>query len=523
MRPWDLLFFLIYAVQKAINHFEGLSKIPVRKVLKSPGEEGGYGLTPDQAGSFLTDSALGWYIKALFGLITDNLPLFGYRRKSWLIISSLLAGAAWFWVAVNGTTLQLLLVGLMIVNILVAFSDVVCDGLMVETAQRFENRFALPAGTANRPFQAAQWSGAMFAVLVSAIAGGVIAQFFDLTAAAMISGMLPLGLAVVVALVVKEKKVTWDAQHARKGLLAIAVIVVVASVILHLKDLAPDNPLTPFEPVISALLIIACLLLFIRVPRDLVAPIVLVFFWQAAPFNTDAQYVYQYFTQHNTAFVEALADDQMVVPLLQSLSILLGIADAETIAGQGFQEMFWGSVLGALLALFAIVGALVYRRFLQTTPFLTLFYWCLGGQAIIMLLFLPFPLAGWTSPLWLMAVMALQGFVFMIVLLAMLGFAAKRTPGENQASFFAFLMGMSNLGQMLGIEQVGNRLYTAFGGKTTQWIDGVESTTIADPQAGLAGVIAVSLVYLVFLTALVVWMSRNGHIVTHPEDTEHVF
>ncbi len=523
MRPWSVLFFLIYAVQKAANHFEGISKIPVRRVLKSPEEEGGYGLTPDRAGSFLTDSALGWYIKALFGLVTDNLPLFGYRRKSWLIISSVLAGAAWFWVAFNGNTLHMLLVGLMIVNILVAFSDVVCDGLMVETAQRFEHRFELPQGTANRPFQAAQWSGAMLAMLISAIAGGIIAQFFELRIAALLSGLMPLGLAILVAVVVKEEKVSLDRQRTRKGLLAIAVIVVVAALILQLKGLAADNPITPFEPVISALIIIGCLLLFVRVPRDLIAPIALIFLWQAAPFNSDAQFVYQYFTEHNTAFIDALHSDELVTPMLRQVAITLGIADAKSIATQGFQEMFWGSLLGALLAFFAIVGAFCYRKFWQTTPFLKLFYWCLAGQALVMLLFLPFPTAGMTSAVWLMLVMALQGFVFMIVLLAILGFAAKRTPGENQATFFAFLMGMSNLGQMIGIEQVGNRLYTTFSGKTAHWVDGVEIIKLVDPHAGLLAAILISLGYLVVLTTLVTWLARRGQIVTHPEDSGHVF
>ncbi len=523
MRPWNFLFFLIYVVQKTINHFEGLSKLPVRKVLKAPEEEGGFGLTPDRAGSFLTDSALGWYIKALFGLITDNLPLFGYRRKSWLIISSILAAAAWFVVAVNGTTLELLLVGLMIVNIFVAFSDVVCDGLMVETAQRFERRFELPVGTANRPFQAAQWTGAMTAIFLSTITGGIIAQFFGLKTAAVISGFIPLGLAVAVAFIVKEEKVAWDRAMARKGLISIAMIVAVAFVILQLKGLSPDNPVRPFEPAISALIIIGCLLLMVRIPRDLIAPTVLVFCWQAAPFNTDAQYAYQYFTQYNTAFVQALAADDLVIPPLKRLALALGMADPANIDNQGFQELFWGSILGAIGALFAILGAFAYRRFWQTIPFLHLFRWTIVGQGVVMLCFLPYPLWGITSPLWLMSIMALQGLVFMTATLAMLGYAAKRTPAYNQASIFALLMGMYNLGQMLGVEQAGGRLYTAFSGKLVQLVDGVKSTVLADPHHGLAVVIGIAVGYLALLYAMVNVMARRGHIITHPSDSEHVF
>jgi hypothetical protein len=523
MRPWNFLFFLVYVVQKTINHFEGLTKYPVRKVLKSSPEEGGLGLSPEQAGSFLTDTALGWYIKALFGLLTDNLPLFGYRRKSWLILTSLLAGCAWLWVAVNGNTLQTLLVGLMIVNILVAFSDVVCDGLMVETAQRFEHRYQLPEGTANRPFQAAQWSGASLAMMVSAVAGGVIAQFFNLTTAALISGIIPVALAIVVAVLVKETRVAWDPQKARKGFLAIGVIVIVAFIILELKDIPRDHVLRPYEPLISAAIIIGCLLLFVRIPRLLIAPLVLVFCWQATPFDTGAQYVYQYFTSHNTAFVDAVEAGNAFSTQIRALVIALGLTDAAALATSGFIELFWGSFLGAVNAGFAILGAFVYRKHLQTTPFPRLFVGCLVAEAVIISCFLPFSLLAGTSTVWLTAVMAMEGFVFMIVTLAVLGYAAKRTPESNQASIFAFFMGMYNLGYVLGREQVGGRIYTSFADKTVEVVDGIEKTVLASPHQGMTTVILVSLVYLACLYLLVRYMVLRGHIVRHADDARHVF
>jgi len=212
---------------------------------------------------------------------------------------------------------------------------VVCDGLMVETAQRFEHRYQLPAGTANRPFQAAQWSGASLAIMFSAVAGGIIAQFFNLTTAAVISGIIPVVLAIVMAFLVKENKVAWDSRKARKGFLALGVIIIVAFIILQLKNIPGEHVIKPYEPLISALIIIGCLLMFVRIPRQLIAPLVLVFCWQAIPFETGAQYVYQYFTSHNTAFIDAVASGNAFTSQLKALAIGMGIADEAALAENG--------------------------------------------------------------------------------------------------------------------------------------------------------------------------------------------
>lgn len=514
MRPWNVLFFLVYAVQKTTNHFEGLSKYPVRKFLKTPEDEGGLGLSPERAGAFLLDTALGWYIKALFGLLTDNLPLFGYRRKSWLIILSILAGVAWFWVAQYGTTVHVLLAALMIVTILVAFSDVVCDGLMVETAQRFEKQYHLPDGTANRPFQAAQWSGAMSAIFLASIGGGVIAQYFELKTAALVSGIAPLGLSVAVAFIVKEEKVPWEWDKARKGLLAIVVIVVVGYFILWIKDAAAGTVWKPYEPIMTAVLIIGCLLLFVRVPAALIAPLILVFCWQATPFDTGAQFAYHYFTRHNTAFVNALAEGNFIVDGLSAVIGWFGVTNSNGASGSALIELYWGSVIGTVGSLFGLFGAIFFRFRLTTMPFARLFPWTILAQGLVIVCFLSFSLGGVVSPGWLMALMSVEGFVFMIATLSILGYAAKRTPTVNQATIFAFFMGMYNLGQSIGREQVGSRVYSiAARGEG-------EVFTLAGANTGFSTVIALAVLYLLFVYLLVQFMIRRGDIVAHEAECE---
>ncbi len=508
MRPWNFLFFLVYAVQKTSNHFEGLAKYPVRKFLKTPEAEGGLGLSPERAGAFLIDTALGWYIKALFGLLTDNLPLFGYRRKSWLIILSIMAGVTWFWVAQYGTTVHALLAGLMIVTIMVAFSDVVCDGLMVETAQHFEKQYHMPEGTANRPFQAAQWAGAMTAIFLASIGGGVIAQYFELKAAALVSGIAPLGLSIVVAFIVKEEKVPWDWDKARKGLLAIVAIIVVGYFILWIKDASAGTAWKPYEPIMTAALTIACLLLFVRVPAALIAPLILVFCWQATPFDTGAQFAYHYFTRHNTAFVNGLAEGNFIVDGLNAILVWFGATNSNG-TGSAMIELYWGSVIGTAGSFFGLVGAIFFRYRLTTMPFARLFPWSIVTQGLVIVCFLSFSLGGIVSPGWLMVLMSVEGFVFMIATLSILGYAARRTPNTNQATIFAFFMGMYNLGQSIGREQVGSRLYSMVARGEG------DAFTLAGANTGFSTVIAVAVVYLLFVYLLVQFMVRRGDIVAH--------
>ena len=54
-----------------------------------------YHWTPVQVSAVLTVTWLPWIIKPIYGIISDFLPLFGYRRKAYLILSNVLATASY--------------------------------------------------------------------------------------------------------------------------------------------------------------------------------------------------------------------------------------------------------------------------------------------------------------------------------------------------------------------------------------------------------------------------------------------
>ena len=83
---------------------------------------------------------IGWFIKPLWGFLSDHVPIFGYRRKSWFILMASLA--FFFWVlnaalAFFGVVIPVVyLVTFSLALAAYAFVDVVTDAYMVEEGQR---------------------------------------------------------------------------------------------------------------------------------------------------------------------------------------------------------------------------------------------------------------------------------------------------------------------------------------------------------------------------------------------------
>ncbi len=77
-------------------------------------------------------AVLTWSIKPLYGFLTDLLPLFGSRRKNYLLIACLLPVFGYFALALFGTSFLPVAVALIVLNVGLGFADVIVDGLIVE-------------------------------------------------------------------------------------------------------------------------------------------------------------------------------------------------------------------------------------------------------------------------------------------------------------------------------------------------------------------------------------------------------
>ena len=102
-------------------------------------------------------------IKPLYGLVSDYLPLFGYRRKTWLILVNSVAALGFLWLS-GLTEVGTIIAALTLTAFGIASSDVIIDALVVENGAR--------TGMLAR-FQGVQWLWFKIAAIATALAGGI--------------------------------------------------------------------------------------------------------------------------------------------------------------------------------------------------------------------------------------------------------------------------------------------------------------------------------------------------------------
>src|SRR5438067_6245528 len=90
-----LMFFfgLVYVVE-GIGQTGGIIAQPLSYYLKEV-----HAWTPVQVTAFVTVFNFPWIIKPVYGMVSDFLPLFGYRRKSYLLLANVLGMIAYLWAA----------------------------------------------------------------------------------------------------------------------------------------------------------------------------------------------------------------------------------------------------------------------------------------------------------------------------------------------------------------------------------------------------------------------------------------
>jgi MFS family permease len=151
-------------VQSVGDPTSGLIAQPVRSLLKSWGE------SPAVLGALMALLAVPWTIKPIFGLLSDFVPLFGSRRRNYLLLANGLAALSLLslaFVPIEPGSLWLLFALLLPTTMAIALGDVIVDALMVEKGQ--------PLGLTGR-FQSIQWAAANVALLLTGVLGGYVAE-----------------------------------------------------------------------------------------------------------------------------------------------------------------------------------------------------------------------------------------------------------------------------------------------------------------------------------------------------------
>lgn len=96
-------------------------------------------MEPGEVQTLMAFAFLPWSVKIIYGLISDNIPLFGSKRKSYLLIMAILQSVTMVVLAMQdkeSNDVTLVKYSLFLSNVGIAFSDVIVDSLMVIQARK---------------------------------------------------------------------------------------------------------------------------------------------------------------------------------------------------------------------------------------------------------------------------------------------------------------------------------------------------------------------------------------------------
>jgi folate/biopterin transporter len=190
LNPTTYAIMVVYFVQGVL----GLASLARTYFLKDQ-----LGLSPAEATALMGITTLPWVIKPVYGFLSDGLPLFGYRRKPYLIIAGTLGSAAWASLATVVTTPTQAVVAATVASLGIAVSDVVVDSLVVERAREDES-------ASSGALQSLCWSCQATGGLASAYFSGSLLQTMAPQQVFGITALFPL-LVVLMALQLDEQKV----------------------------------------------------------------------------------------------------------------------------------------------------------------------------------------------------------------------------------------------------------------------------------------------------------------------------
>ncbi|WP_293129461.1 folate/biopterin family MFS transporter [Microcoleus sp. bin38.metabat.b11b12b14.051] len=187
--PELIAILLIYFVQGIL----GLARLAVSFFLKDE-----LGMSPAEVSAMLGVVALPWIIKPLFGFMSDGLPIFGYRRRPYIVLSGLLGTAAWVSLATIVHTPLAATGAIALSSLSLAVSDVIADSLVVERARK---ETVTDAGS----LQSLSWGASAIGGLITAYLSGSLLQHFSTHTIFLITASFPLIVSATAWLITEEK------------------------------------------------------------------------------------------------------------------------------------------------------------------------------------------------------------------------------------------------------------------------------------------------------------------------------
>lgn len=175
----------VYVVRGILN----LARLAISFFLKDD-----LGLSPAQVSVLTGFAVLPWVIKPLFGFFSDSFPIFGYRRRPYLVLSGFLGTASWLALATFVNSAWTATIAILISSLSIALSDVIVDSQVVERAR--EESLA-NAGS----LQSLSWGATALGGLITAYFSGWLLELFTPRTIFAITSVFPLIFSAVAWLI----------------------------------------------------------------------------------------------------------------------------------------------------------------------------------------------------------------------------------------------------------------------------------------------------------------------------------
>ncbi|KAG0569944.1 hypothetical protein M758_6G122600 [Ceratodon purpureus] len=380
MSPDTIAIAMVYFVQGIL----GLARLAVSYFLKDD-----LHLDPAEAAFLQGLSALPWLIKPLYGFISDGVPLFGYRRRSYLVLCGLLGAVSWFALATVVNNKYAAVSAILLSSLSVAFSDVVVDSMVVERA-RGESQ------ATSGSLQSLCWGSSATGGIVSAYFSGYFVATYGVRFVFAITAMLPLITSLVAGLVKEERR-----HASRPG-------------DPEAPEPAEANERHGFWEISKSQL--ACLWATVKEP-NIFMPTIFIFLWQATPTSDTAMF---FFTTNQLGFGAEFMGRVRLVTAIASLAGV-GVYNVYLKHVALKKIFFWSTIIGTLLGLTQLLLVTRLNRKIGIDD-----QWFTIGDTLVL------------------TVLGQVSFMPILVL------AARLCPPGVEATLFATLMSISNAANVTG-------------------------------------------------------------------------
>lgn len=391
----DKIFFsTVYFVQGAVA-LSGLALLHFQKDV--------LGLSAAELATFSAlITLLAWSFKPIYGLISDLFPIRGQRRRPYLMLTSLLTFFSYLYLGTYSHDYMTTLVPLVLANIGLGFTDVLCDGLVVERSTK-KNVGKL---------QNICWSAKFAALFIASILGGFLNEKLGIVAEVDPMTYLPgiktmFFMTAVLPLIVFFQVLFLDEPRVRKE-----------SKFTHLmKSWGHSTWMWIRRPAIK------------RSFWGFLGAMVFIFVWRATPSGGSPM----------TYFV---------------------------INERGFNDLYLGNV-AAISHVGALIGSVLYGRWVDKLPIRKVFFWTIllgTGFGFLDLLIVyewdPVYVLGFEVHYKTFNVLLsfVGGIIFYVSFLPLLKLAAMICPKKREATMFAIIASIMNIGLSVS-SQLGGEIW----------------------------------------------------------------